>query len=381
MILWLLIALLAMATAYGLVRPILFAPEAAPDAVSAVSILKGQLAALAAQVEAGELSAAEAAPLKLEIERRILAEAREAGAGPAPGARALGGGARARAAFVVGTVAAAASVGLYTLLGAPEAGSAPRPAATLLESEGDVLRLEAEAQARPGVPENWRRLGLALFQAQRYAEAAEAYARAARLAPDQAVYPSAMGEALVGAADGAVTDAAAAAFSRALALDPTDPRARYFLALRKDQDGDAEGAMADWIDLLNGAPDGAPWAVEMRRFIEQTARERGVDLSGRLRPAGAPRGPDAAQIEAAQALTPEAQAEMIAGMIGGLEARLAQSPRDPEGWARLMQARMVLGEPERAVQAWRAGRAALEGDPQAQAQLDAAARQLGVPGA
>lgn len=377
MILWLIVAVVAMVAAVLLARPILRAPGQAAATVSAVSILKGQLQALADQVEAGEIERAEAAPLKLEIERRILAEARN-GEGTA---HPLGPSARTRTAFGLGAAVAVATVGLYTLLGRPDIGSATQEAATLLEAEGDVLRLEAEAQARPGDPEGWRRLALALFQAGRFEEAAGAYARAARLAPDVAAYPSALGEALVGAAQGAVTDDAVQAFSRALALDPADPRARYFLALRKDQDGDAVGAMADWIDLVNSAPDGAPWAVEMRRFVEQTARERGLDLTGRLRPAGAARGPDAEQMAAAEGLSAEDQDDMIAGMVGRLEARLAAQPRDLEGWSRLMQARMVLGEPDRAARAWRDGRAAFSGDAAAQDQLDSVARQLGVPGA
>ena len=62
---------------------------------------------------------------------------------------------------------------------------------------------------------------------------------------------------------------------------------RYFLALRKDQTGDRDGAMDDWIALLNSAPPDAPWLPQVRGFVEQVAAERGVDISDRLNsPAG-----------------------------------------------------------------------------------------------
>ena len=52
-------------------------------------------------------------------------------------------------------------------------------------------------------------------------------------------------------------------------LDPQDPRARYFLAVKKDIDKDHEGAIAAWLDLLADSPPGAPWEADLVRTIEQ----------------------------------------------------------------------------------------------------------------
>ena len=43
---------------------------------------------------------------------------------------------------------------------------------------------------------------------------------------------------------------------------------------------------------------------------------------------------------------------MIMGMVGKLAARLEQQPDDVEGWARLGRSYMVLGEPQKARDAY-----------------------------
>ena len=60
--------------------------------------------------------------------------------------------------------------------------------------------------------------------------------------------------------------------------------------------------------------------------------------------APAPSGPSQADIEAAQALTPEQRAQMILGMVDSLAAKLEDAPDNPQGWARLIRARHVLGQ-------------------------------------
>ena len=55
-------------------------------------------------------------------------------------------------------------------------------------------------------------------------------------------------------------------------------------------------------------------------------------------------GPSQADIDAAQALTPEQRAQMILGMVDSLAAKLEEAPDNPQGWARLIRARYVLGQ-------------------------------------
>jgi cytochrome c-type biogenesis protein CcmH len=182
-----------------------------------------------------------------------------------------------------------------------------------------------------------------------------------------------------------VTADAEAAFRQAVAIDPADPRARYYLAIARDQRGDQQGAMDDWISLLKSAPPDAPWAPQVRAFVEKVAQERGVDLTGRLPTAAgaalapAP-GPTPDQVAAAGRLSAGDQQAMIAGMVARLADRLQKNPRDLDGWERLMRARMVLGQPDAAAQAYQDGLRALAGSAADQSSLRRSASALGVPG-
>jgi cytochrome c-type biogenesis protein CcmH len=70
---------------------------------------------------------------------------------------------------------------------------------------------------------------------------------------------------------------------------------------------------------------------------------------------------------------------MIRGMVDGLAKRLEQSPRDADGWIKLIRSRMVLGETELAKQALESGLEAFdEGSPERD-QIAAAALKLGLP--
>lgn len=57
------------------------------------------------------------------------------------------------------------------------------------------------------------------------------------------------------------------------------------------------------------------------------------------------RGPSQEEITAAMEMSEADRTDMIRGMVDGLAARLAESPQDAPGWARLIRARLVLGDP------------------------------------
>ena len=398
MILWIVLTLMIALAVVGLAIPQIRPGGLQDRRTTSAEVLKGQLADLDRQAEAGTAPAEDIAALRLEVERRALAE----GVETTPTGRPLGEKALIRLALGLAAVVALGGAGLYALLGRPDLpGAGPRSAAMAAapadaahdgaDVQAMIVQLEAQLRQTPEDVNGWRMLGWSYFQTGRFAEAAEAYGRAATLEPGNAVHFSAQGEALVQAGGGQVTTAALTAFRGALRADPQDPRARYFIAVEMDQRGEREAAMTAWIDLINSAPEGAPWAAEVRAFVEDLARERGQDISGRLRPAtaGSPAaavapgvpGPTAAQVSDADAMSPADRQTMIQGMVGGLEERLRASPRDRDGWVRLMRARMVLGDSAAATAAWRSGMRAFADSPTEQAALTEAARGLQVPGA
>lgn len=371
MILWILLTLMVAVAVAGLTVPLVRRAETRPGRGTTLGVLKEQLRDLDTQGAANP----ETEGLRTEVKRRILAEGREEAAPSKP----LADKTLLRLALGLAAVVALAATGLYAAMGRPDlADGAPTAAASPEDVTALIAQLETRMAQSPGDPEGWRMLGWSYHQTGRFTEAATAYGRAAALDPGNSEYLSAQGESLVQAAGGTVTPAALGVFNAALAADPADPRARYFAAVHKDQNGDPKGAMDDWIALLNDAPAGAPWAAEVREFVQRIAAERGLDISGRL--SAAP-GPTPEQMAAAQAMPQADQQAMIRGMVEGLDAKLRANPADADGWVRLMRARMVLGEADKASAAYRDARKAFTNDARQLAALQQAARALGVPGA
>ncbi|ABF54477.1 tetratricopeptide repeat protein [Sphingopyxis alaskensis] len=275
--------------------------------------------------------------------------------------------------------------------------SAPAIADPAIEggaAPGDqIAALEARVQREPDSADAWTALGAARFDMGNFVGAAAAYEKAVALSPESAGLWSALGEARVMASERDPMPAAAVqAFDKAIALDARDPRARYFLAVKKDIGGDHKGAIEDWFALLADTPQGAPWEADLRRTIEQVGAIHKIDVAQRLaatRPraptadempvaARAIPGPSRAEMEAAAQLPKGQQDAMIAGMVDGLEAKLRANPADVDRWIMLMRSRMTLGETAKAAQALKDGIAA---NPAAAGRLKAQAQLLGVPGA
>lgn len=238
----------------------------------------------------------------------------------------------------------------------------------------------SEGGASDPLARDWRTVGWAYAEKGDSAASAEAYRKAARIEPDNAENWSSLGEALQTGSRTVVPEAAQA-FAKAIAIDPSDARARYFLAVQKDLAGDHKGALADWSGLLKDTPAGAPWEADLRRTISDTAKRNGLAAPS-APPAAAPAtaaipGPSQDQLAAAAAIPPGEQDKMAHAMVDRLAGRLAANPRDAEGWMRLMRSRAVLNDPAGARQALASGLKAYSDDAATQARLKAAAGQLG----
>lgn len=249
------------------------------------------------------------------------------------------------------------------------------------------------ARRNPNDAAAWMALGQRQSDAQDYAAAAASFGRAVKLAPGRAEAWSAYGEAQVNAsAHDPMPAPALNAFRRAVAIDPKDPRARYFLAVARDLKGEHRGAIDDWLALLKDTPLGAPWEADLRRTIEQVGKINHIDVAQQLaaiRPAGpaapvpltggdAIPGPSAADLHAAAGMAPAEQNAMVQGMIARLEAKLVADPSNVDGWVMLMRSRMTLGDSDKAAKALRDAVAA---NPAAAPRLRAEGKLLQVPGA
>lgn len=391
MLLWAILTVMTAIGVSGLTLALVRRRNGDRPHATATSVLIAQLADFDSQIAASDLAPAEASPLKTEIRRRILAENRGLEANRRP----LPAGSLPFLAIGVACAVSLGAAGLYALLGRPELAMGGRVQAASAQDGGStshpggdvsamIAQLETRMRQTPKDPEGWRVLGWSYLVTGRAADAAMAYRRAVALAPHNADYRSSEGEALVRAAGGQVTPSALDSFRAALKEDPADPRAKYYLALYKDETGDHAGAMAEWIALIRSAPPDAPWLPEVRRFVENVARDRGIDISAKVGPplssATPQTGPSAAQVEAASRMPASDRQAMIEAMVDRLAGELKTDPKNVEGWERLMRARMVLGEAAAAAAAYRDASAAFANAPDVKNRLRSAARALRVPG-
>lgn len=306
----------------------------------------------------------------------------------------------ARIALILAALIAVAAVAI-TMLRSRGVGESPAPATapgapgeTVGEVATMISGLEKKLAENPTDAKGWHLLGLSYYHVGRYAESVKAYRKATELEPGNADHWSALGEVQLLTGRGGVTPASEASFRKALAINPEDFRARYFMAVKKDADGDHRGAVDDLIEVARESPPDAPWVDPVRDLATRIAGEHKIDIAGRLpapatpaaaavpsgesvATAGIP-GPSAADLKAATSMTPAQQDEMARGMVDRLAARLKDNPRDADRWIMMMRARMVLNDPAGAKTALSQAKAAFQGDPAQQGRFDDAARALGI---
>jgi len=360
MILWLLAGLLSAGVAALLVLPLLNREKSPDEASPDLAVYRDQLAELEREVARGVLPESEAAAARLEIQRRLLAAAAEAGKARPPRRP----GASIRLAAVLVLLLPAAAVAIYLDIGSPRLPALPFAARAAGSAQSPELaslvdQLKERMKTNPQDPRGWMLLGGAESELGRFADGAVAYGKAiaalnAKGEPVPGDLRSRYGEALAAAADGQVTPAAKSAFAAALGSDPHDPRARFYLALADSQAGHLEDALGKWLALEADTPADAPWRVMVSAAVDSTARKLGRDpatLAGRG-PAPSLPGPTSEDMAKANAMTPEQRAAFIDNMVAGLAQRLHDDPADIDGWLRLANAYDKLGRGDEALQAW-----------------------------
>jgi cytochrome c-type biogenesis protein CcmH len=340
----------------------------ATDNASDLAVYRDQLAELDNDVARGLLQADEADAARLEISRRLLARA---DAGPAEKPGAAGVPALAKLLATVGVPLV--GLGFYLLSGVPSMPDQPRAGRVGISVEkAGVAELVAKVEQRiaehPEDGRGWEVIAPVYLKQERYADAARAFGNAVRLLGESVPRLAGLAEAHIKAANGVINDDAKAAYNRILVLEPGRIEPRFWLAMALEQDGQLKQAATAYRALLDGAPADAPWR---RPVLERLAV---VDPSS----AKLDRGPTADDVTAAGQMAPEARAQMISGMVAGLEQRLAADGRDTDGWQKLMRAHMVLGNKDKALVAWRNAQQALAGNKDGLAAINAAAKELGI---
>ena len=336
-------------------------------------VYQDQLEEIDRDRRAGLIGDAEAEAARIEISRRLLAAVDAENATPQPPSSRTSAR-RRRAASCAVVIVPLIALALYLELGSPDIPGQSAFARTN-ESREDrsiaslISQVENHLARNPNDGAGWEVIAPVYLRLGRFSDAVLARKKAIALNGDSPARESDLGEALVAAADGVVTDEAKLSFQRAVAGDAHNAKARYFVGLADEQDGNRDEAAKEWRALLDDAPADAPWKDLVRAALARVTS--GPPVSGR---------PSAADIAAAENM-PEAQrTEMIRGMVQRLADRLHADGKDVDGWMRLVRAFAILGDRDKAKEAASDARRALSDQPDQIKRIDDLVKGLGLDG-
>ena len=338
MLFWILVAVLTAAVAAVLLLPLLRAGRSADVAEAHdAEVYRDQLDELTRDERAGLIGATEAELARAEIARRLIAAKaraeRSAPAGPARRNR------LAQAAVII--LLPAAGLGLYLSTGSPDLPAKPL-AARLANPGNDLNILIAKAERHlidnPDDGAGWELLAPIYLRNGRLEDSANAYRQTIRVLGASPQRLDGYAEALIALADGVVTKDAREVLQQSQALEPDNPRTRFYLALALEQEGRREAAKAAYEALVKDSPADAPWLSLVNRHIAGLSAE-------------VPGNPTSQDVAAAGQLDAEGRAQMIAGMVEGLAGKLKENPDNFEGWMRIIRSYVVLDQRTAAEQA------------------------------
>jgi cytochrome c-type biogenesis protein CcmH len=362
MLIWIIFAVMTGAAVFALLWPLGRGSAGSfADAADAKSLYRAQLAEIERDLSRSLIGTPEAEAARAEAGRRLLRAADES-AGPAGETEASLRRRRASSALALSCVPLVALL-VYGAYGSPSHPDQPLSARlqtdpTRQDFALSLARIEGHLAANPTDGRGWAVLGPVYLRQQRYDDAARAFANAVSNGQDNADMLAGMGEAQILAAGGVVTSAARESLGAAVKRDAQNARARFFLAIGMEQDGDAAGAIAALRALVKDAQPGASWEPAVsQRLARLEAAQSG---------------------QAIAALPAPDQMTAIRGMVEGLSQRLKDSGGTLEDWLRLVRSQSVLGDKVQAREALSLARQRLAQDAGALEKLDALAGELGL---
>jgi len=265
MLFWTLLALMTAAAVFAVLWPLSREPRLAGEAAG-ISVYRDQLAEIEADRARGLLPAFEAEAARIEVSRRLL------GAASSKEPKAAANLSRRRIASILALFGVPAlSLSLYLYLGAPEFPDAPlaqRLALPVQDQDIGMLigRMEERLEKNPGHGEGWELIATMYMRAGRTGDAVAAQENALRFLGANAPREVTLGEYLR-IANGWITPESKAAFERALAFDPNNSPALFYLGLEAAESGNAAEAKKLWSRLSATAKANDPWRIPAERRL------------------------------------------------------------------------------------------------------------------
>ncbi|HEU4804879.1 MAG TPA: c-type cytochrome biogenesis protein CcmI [Nitrobacter sp.] len=368
MTVWFVFALMTAGAAFAVLWPLGRSARPRGPGGSETAVYQDQLAEVGRDAASGLIGAPEAAAARVEIGRRLLEAADAESHQP-----------QASRLWLRRAVAVVALVGIpvlalvvYLPLGSPKLPDFPlaervQSADASQPLESLVAQVESHLEKNPADGRGWTVLAPVLAKLGRFDDAARAYRNVISYEGETAQRRADLGAAIAGAANGIVTADAKKEFERAVALNPKEPKARFFLGMAAEQDGRTADASKIWQALLADAPADAEWRDTVQQALAQVG-------------GGGVSGPTQSAVAAASGMSEADSSAMIHKMVDRLATRLKQNGNDVEGWLRLARAYMVLNEPEKSRAVRDDARRALEQNEAGLRQLNEGLKALGVDG-
>jgi cytochrome c-type biogenesis protein CcmH len=320
-----------------------------------------QLAEINADIASGEMPVVEGEAAKGELAREFLRLTREAKTALPAGARRLS--LLLPAALVV---IAGIAFATYAMIGNPGIPSQPlagraMPAATDMDLDEAVKRIEAELKKNPDDLRGWTVVAPVYRGLGRYDDAINAYRRVLALSAPTADTETDLAETLLLKAGGGMVPEALQLLQSAAKRDPNHVRSRFYLAGYATEQKNYADAVAQWKALLALSTGGEAWVATAEQGL--AAAEAG--LAGKPLPQAQAPAPDPAQLK------------MIEGMVSGLDSRLSKEGGPLADWEQLVRSYIVLKRMDDAQRAYTAAKAAYP-DAATRAELDTLAAGAGL---
>jgi cytochrome c-type biogenesis protein CcmH len=314
-----------------------------------VLIFRDQIKELDADLGNGTIGAEQHAAGRRELEKRALEDTLAAVNDVAPVQPGRGRWAPVALAVLIPV----AAVGLYLKIGAPDAiaphAAAPQPIAASANAEGsphstsfDAIRTMADQLAtrlkdNPDDGAGWAMLARSYNVLGRFAEAADAYARAEKLLPPDAQLLADHADALAMSQGQKLDGEPLAILRRALEIDPANFKALALMGTAAFDRKDYKGAIDYWEKVIRTAPADSEFTQSLQASLEEAR----ALAEGRTPPAAlpalmpaameaaAPAAANGGQISGQVNVAPALAAKVSSGDTLFIFARAEKGPRMP----------------------------------------------------
>jgi cytochrome c-type biogenesis protein CcmH len=336
---WLIGAVAAAAVVAWVLRPLLTRKKVAPPSRVAanVAIYRDQARELDADLAAGTLAREDYERARAELEARAL---RDAGQPDAPTAKPPDTPAveppRRGFAWTLAAAVPLAAVALYVLVGSP--GAVDREAqlhASRAQVEAMVERLAARLRENPDDANGWKLLGRSYGVMGRYAEAADAYAKAAVRSPRDAQLLADLADVLAMARGQSLQGEPEQLALRALEIEPGNLKALALAGSAAFERKDFAAAAKHWERMLAYVEPNSEDARSIQQNVAEARSLANEKPSASSKPPSSSKPSASSGLRGTVSLSPQLKDKVSPDDTVFVFARAAQGPPMPLAVARV----------------------------------------------